>query len=61
MDVIAEGIETRAQMDQLRGMHCESGQGYYFARPLPAAEAEALISKGTRWEMESEEVVLIGS
>ncbi|RYG65485.1 EAL domain-containing protein, partial [bacterium] len=61
MDVIAEGIETRAQMDQLRGMHCESGQGYYFARPLPAAEAEALISKGTRWEMESEEVALIGS
>ncbi|WP_081617288.1 bifunctional diguanylate cyclase/phosphodiesterase [Thioalkalivibrio sulfidiphilus] len=31
--VIAEGIETRAELETLRGMEIGSGQGYYFARP----------------------------
>jgi diguanylate cyclase (GGDEF)-like protein/PAS domain S-box-containing protein len=60
MDVIAEGIETRAQMEQLREMSCELGQGYYFSRPLPATEAEALISRGAHWEVEREAVALAG-
>jgi diguanylate cyclase (GGDEF)-like protein/PAS domain S-box-containing protein len=50
MDVIAEGIETQVQMEQLREMQCESGQGYFFSRPLPAAEAESLLLKGARWQ-----------
>jgi diguanylate cyclase (GGDEF)-like protein len=32
--VIAEGIETRAQLEALRELGCEFGQGYYFARPF---------------------------
>ncbi len=38
--VIAEGIEEPATIDWLRQMGCEEGQGYYFARPMPAAEFE---------------------
>lgn len=43
MSVIAEGVETFEQATQLRMLGCEVGQGYYFARPLPAAEVEPLI------------------
>jgi diguanylate cyclase (GGDEF)-like protein/PAS domain S-box-containing protein len=34
--VIAEGVETLAQMELLRDLGCDLGQGYYMARPLPA-------------------------
>lgn len=33
----AEGVETQTQRDQVRAMGCESAQGYFFARPMPAA------------------------
>jgi len=36
--VIAEGIETEAQMHFLRRHQCDQGQGYYFSRPLPPDE-----------------------
>jgi EAL domain-containing protein (putative c-di-GMP-specific phosphodiesterase class I) len=36
--VIAEGIETPTQRELLQKMGCRYGQGYLFARPLPAAE-----------------------
>lgn len=39
LNAVVEGIETAEQADQLRAMGCLYGQGYYFARPLPAAEA----------------------
>ncbi|MDX6749797.1 EAL domain-containing protein [Geminicoccaceae bacterium 1502E] len=35
---LAEGIETRAQCDMLRDLGCPWGQGYHFARPMPAAD-----------------------
>ncbi|WP_272121343.1 EAL domain-containing protein [Spirulina major] len=37
INVIAEGIETTAQLDMLRSLHCIYGQGYLFAEPVPAA------------------------
>ncbi|MFN0030496.1 MAG: GNAT family N-acetyltransferase [Acidimicrobiales bacterium] len=46
VDVVAEGIETAAQHATLREMQCASGQGYYFARPLPAAEVVACFGGG---------------
>jgi diguanylate cyclase (GGDEF)-like protein/PAS domain S-box-containing protein len=38
MDVVAEGVETRAQLRQLRSLDCDFGQGYLFSKPV-AAEA----------------------
>jgi diguanylate cyclase len=39
--VIAEGIESPLQLSIMREMHVEEGQGYYFAKPLEAANVEA--------------------
>ena len=36
MYTVAEGLEDEAQATQLQAMNCEYGQGYFFARPLPA-------------------------
>jgi EAL domain-containing protein (putative c-di-GMP-specific phosphodiesterase class I) len=38
LTVVAEGIETEAVMEHLTTLGCETGQGYYFSRPLPPAE-----------------------
>ncbi len=34
LKVVAEGIETRAQLDMLREIGCDLGQGYYFSKPM---------------------------
>ncbi|MBC7858695.1 MAG: EAL domain-containing protein, partial [Burkholderiaceae bacterium] len=44
MRVIGEGIETEAQRDLLLGAGCDYGQGYWFSRPLPAAQFEILLA-----------------
>jgi diguanylate cyclase (GGDEF)-like protein/PAS domain S-box-containing protein len=41
--VIAEGVETRAQLDFLRQHHCEAFQGYFFSKPVTAPEATAML------------------
>ncbi len=43
IEVTAEGIETAEQRDLLRDLGCDRGQGYYFARPLPADRLEAFL------------------
>ncbi|WP_432967770.1 putative bifunctional diguanylate cyclase/phosphodiesterase [Dactylosporangium sp. CA-233914] len=43
MATVAEGIEEYAQFLALRRMGCDLAQGYYFSRPLPAAEATRLL------------------
>jgi diguanylate cyclase (GGDEF)-like protein len=39
MDVVAEGIETESQMQKLRELGCDYGQGYFFAKPLSVEDA----------------------
>lgn len=41
LKVIAEGVETELQRDLLASVACDYGQGYLFARPMPAEEFEA--------------------
>jgi len=41
--VIAEGVETRAQLDFLRANECDAFQGYLFSRPVTALEATAML------------------
>jgi EAL domain-containing protein (putative c-di-GMP-specific phosphodiesterase class I) len=38
MTVIAEGVETREQAEYLREQACDEFQGFYFSKPVPAAE-----------------------
>lgn len=38
MKVVAEGVETSSQLDFLREIHCDFGQGYLFSRPVPEEE-----------------------
>ena len=44
--VIAEGVETRSQLDFLQRHACGEGQGYYFSRPLAAEQAGNLFMAG---------------
>jgi diguanylate cyclase (GGDEF)-like protein/PAS domain S-box-containing protein len=44
LDVVAEGIETGEQLAELRQLACEVGQGYLFAKPMPAAELTVYLS-----------------
>lgn len=36
LGLVAEGVETEAQLEYLRAQGCDSAQGYYFSKPLPA-------------------------
>jgi len=45
MKVIAEGIETKEQLAQLRALSCELGQGYLFSKPMDAESVDALMRK----------------
>lgn len=48
LEVIAEGVETEAERDQLTALGCGEFQGYLFGRPMPAVDLEALIVEGER-------------
>jgi diguanylate cyclase (GGDEF)-like protein/PAS domain S-box-containing protein len=45
LDVVAEGVETAEQVQELKKLNCKYAQGFYFSKPLSPEDAEALISK----------------
>jgi EAL domain-containing protein (putative c-di-GMP-specific phosphodiesterase class I) len=45
---IAEGVETREQLDILRTLECDEFQGYYFSKPVPAEEFASLLARQGR-------------
>ena len=45
MDVVAEGVETPKQLAQLKALHCDQAQGYFFYKPVDAANAAQLIAE----------------
>src|SRR5438552_14037640 len=53
---VAEGIERADQLERLLELHCDLGQGYFFAKPLPSQELLSLLSE--RRQMDAEAVVL---
>jgi len=44
--IIAEGVETRSQLDFLKSHSCSEGQGYYFSPPVVAEQAVKLFETG---------------
>lgn len=48
LSVVAEGIETQDVLDILCGLSCDEGQGYFFAKPLPFAELEAMLASSLK-------------
>ena len=51
--VIAEGVETKEQLEVLRAMGCDLVQGYYFSKPLPAHEYEYYVEQKKQKETEN--------
>jgi EAL domain-containing protein (putative c-di-GMP-specific phosphodiesterase class I) len=49
LKVIAEGVETEAQMEFLRSHHCDEIQGYYFSRPLSVEEVPIKLKRLGIW------------
>jgi diguanylate cyclase (GGDEF)-like protein len=58
--VVAEGIETEAQLDQVIALGCDLAQGFYFARPLPPERIDDLLREAP-WRTPSGEGVARGT
>ena len=50
MRVVAEGIETEEQRQHLLALGCHEGQGWLFAKPMPADELERWLAAPRSWE-----------
>ena len=44
LSVVAEGVETREQLERLQNGGCDYAQGYYFAKPMPAEAFEKILT-----------------
>jgi diguanylate cyclase (GGDEF)-like protein len=49
LSVTAEGIETAEQLEHLRALGCDHGQGYYFAKPMASDRVPALLMATAPW------------
>ncbi|MGO4573503.1 EAL domain-containing response regulator [Microvirga sp. 2TAF3] len=53
--VVAEGVETQQQLLHLLDNHCDEAQGFYFSRPLPPADFEALLRERPAFRLPARE------
>ena len=53
--VVAEGVETRAQLNFLKAHQCDQMQGYLFSPPVPANDFEAMLLGGKHLERAEKE------
>ncbi len=53
ISAVAEGIETTEQLDRLRELGCDFGQGFLFARPVPVGEFTTWLEEGRSWPVGS--------
>ncbi|MGZ8758668.1 MAG: PAS domain S-box protein [Aeromicrobium sp.] len=53
LQVTAEGVENQDQLANLKRLQCQRAQGFYLARPMPAAGTDQLIAESHRWQVES--------
>lgn len=44
LDVVAEGVETAEQVEELKKLHCKYAQGFYFSKPILREEVESLLA-----------------
>jgi EAL domain-containing protein (putative c-di-GMP-specific phosphodiesterase class I) len=51
---VAEGIERADQLQRLLELHCDMGQGFFFAKPLPSEELAALLTERAAMQDEAE-------
>ena len=49
MEALAEGIEDARQLERLRAEGCESGQGFFLAKPMDAGAIDALLTGDRRY------------
>ena len=49
INVVAEGIETKAQLTKLKALRCKYGQGYFFSKPLESKAIEKILATQYRW------------
>ncbi|MCM1321253.1 MAG: EAL domain-containing protein [Bacteroides sp.] len=56
MNIVAEGIETRKQLEFLRSIGCDCIQGFYFSKPLPEKTYSSLINSGIK-EKATDEII----
>jgi len=48
LKVVAEGVETREQLNFMREHGCDAMQGYFLSKPLPADQFESFLKSGAR-------------
>ncbi|SDB10222.1 EAL domain-containing protein [Eubacterium oxidoreducens] len=55
ISVVAEGVETKSQLEYLRNLNCDYAQGYYFAKPMPRDEYYAMMEHAQVTKVEIED------
>jgi EAL domain-containing protein (putative c-di-GMP-specific phosphodiesterase class I) len=52
LQVVAEGVETREQLEYLASVGCDAMQGYYFSRPVPQQDCTKMLIENRRMSVQ---------